>query len=262
MCAVEIEHFSCDNVLIDAELKIEKNTFNLLMSENAKGKTEFLNSIVLPEEIMTHSLKAIINGTHLTKANIKSAKKSIGYVPQQQIFVKHVVSEEILFCLLNLGNSLKTSKKKMYETTRKLGIDHLLTRNTSTLSESEKILVSIAIVLACEFEIVIVDNPMDSLNYKLRQKAIYFLKNMTKKSTIIFSTNDPEDIYIADNIIVIIDNKIKCYRPNELISDEKSFYKINSKLPVMSELSEKLILYKIINEPIFNEEEMIKAIWK
>ncbi len=262
MYAVEINNFNYEEKLLNINLKIEKNTFNLLMGKNASAKTTLLYNIAYLNNFLNNKSTIKIEGKQLNEKNINLLRKSIGYIPQKQIFIKKIVSDEILFGLINLGNSIRSSKKKMYDTSKKLGIDYLLTKKTNELSESEKILVSICAVIVCEPKIIIIDNALDSLNYKLKEKVLHILKNMLTDLTVIYTTNNPEDIYMADNIIILDDKQLSCFKSNELVLDDKRLYKINSKLPFLSELSQKLLIYKIIDEPIYNEEEMINKIWK
>lgn len=262
--SVEIRNYNYREILSNINIKFDANSFNIIMSSGGSGKSSLLKIIGNPNNFLKNKDgELLINGELVKKENISKILKKIGYIKENIMFITDTVSDELLFPLINLGNSLRKSKKIMYSLTKKMGIDKLLTKKTDELSASEKLLVSLASTLIYEPEIIVIDNTLEVLDLKTRNRVLKLLLSLSKEKTIIFVSNNPEDIFYADKIILLHDKEIVfCGKKEELFKNEKLLLSVHSKLPFMVDLSEKLKMYKIIDKVIFTKEEMVDEIWK
>ena len=84
-----------------------------------------------------------------------------------------------------------------------------------------------------------------------------------KKNIILFTTNNGEDLMIADNLVVIKDGKIvEQGELEDLLQNENLFIKNDIELPFMSDLSNKIMSYELIDKPIYEMDEMVDEIWQ
>ena len=80
--------------------------------------------------------------------------------------------------------------------------------------------------------------------------------------TIINVTHDMEKPY-GDDIIVIDSGKIVLKGPKELVlKEEKILRELGLELPFMAALSLKLQYYNLIDEMIFDMDELVNILWK
>ena len=113
--------------------------------------------------------------------------------------------------------------------------------------------------------LILIDNLFDSLDKHYKEKIISFLKSIkkTKKTIILFTANNSEDLFLADNLLIIKSGKIiEMGEPKKLLENESLFIKNDVDIPFISDLSNKMIAYELINKPIYDMNEMVEEIWQ
>jgi ABC-type Fe3+/spermidine/putrescine transport system ATPase subunit len=200
----------CGNFrLKDFNIYINEGEYYILLGPSGVGKTILLESIAGLHKIKDGRIK--IDGRDVT--NIPPEDRNISYLPQDQALFPHMnVKENIIF-----GAKIRNIKKEEYlsEMTRivKLfGIDSLLNRNPNTLSGGEKQRVALARALITKPKLLLLDEPLSSLdpvNKKYLQfelKRIHSLFNIT----ILHITHDFEEAFILGDVVALfIDGKIE-----------------------------------------------------
>ena len=75
--------------------------------------------------------------------------------------------------------------------------------------------------------------------------------------------NKGEDLLLADNMLIIKDGKIIDQgEPKELLKKENLFVKKGIEVPFISDLSNKIMAYELIDRPIYDMNEMVDEIWQ
>lgn len=98
------------------------------------------------------------------------------------------VIEDVAFTLTANGMNIRHAHERANEILDELGISHLASRPPHKLSGGEKKMVTIAGVLACEPEILLLDEPTAGLDPKARRRVINFLRESNK--TILLASHD------------------------------------------------------------------------
>ena len=95
-----------------------------------------------------------------------------------------------------------------------------------------------------------------------------FLNNLKRykkknKLTIIMSTHNLEETLITDRVI-IIDNKkiIADSTPLSILKQEKLLSSASLEQPFIIELSQKLMLYNLINHTYLDKRKLVDDLWK
>lgn len=259
---LNVENLKCKDVLKDINLNIQEGTINILMGNNGSGKTMLLKCIfglIDYEGFIKYSNKILNND------DIDKSRKKLGiYLGINNLENKNVFLN-IIEPLNNLNYDNTKSKNKVYEITKKLGIENLLYKEVNSLSHSEKKIVSFAQSIIHEPKIIMIDGLFDSIDIYYKNRVINYLNQLkkTKKCIIILTTNNSEDLWLADNLIIIKNGKIlvndSVYK---LIEDENIFYKNDIKLPFIIDLSYKLKVYDLIDKLIYTPLEMVDEIWQ
>lgn len=185
--------------LKDISFNIKKGEAVALIGPNGCGKStllKLLNGIIFPE-----NGSYFFNGEEITKNKMEKDSfsrlfhKRIGFVFQNsdsQLFCSNVY-EEIAFGPILMGMSEDEVKKRVYDCMELLDIVDLKDRAPYNLSGGEKKKVAIASVLACNPDVITLDEPMNGLDPKTKRFLRELLIKLNKSNkTIICSTHDFE----------------------------------------------------------------------
>ncbi|MCD6507976.1 ABC transporter ATP-binding protein [Candidatus Poribacteria bacterium] len=190
-------------------LKVERGEYFVLLGPCGAGKTLLLETIAgfwFPEEG-----EIWINGREVTR--IPPERRNVGFVYQEYGLFPHLpVSENILYGLKARGYPKKERERRMMEVVSALGIEDLLEREEiGSLSGGEKQKVALARALAPEPEVMLLDEPLHSLDYSSREQVFRMLKEINRSFniTVIHVTHDySEARALADRIGVMNNGRL------------------------------------------------------
>lgn len=265
---LKVENLKYKNILNGISLSIEEESFNVLMGSNGSGKTTLVCAIV---GLIKYDGSIYFLNDLMVKDNIKELRKEIGVFSDLDSLLPGKVLYNITYPLLNLGYKETDAKKEAYEISKKLDIENLLNRDVADLSLFERKMVLFVLSIIHKPKLLIIDDSLDELDAYYREKVIKYMRklNNNMKVTILFITNNKEDIYFANNIIFLDNGKIIGIKKNdEILDDEKTFIKVNSRQPFLVDLSNKLKSYELIEKnmldilDILDIDEMVNKIWK
>lgn len=194
----KLGNFSLSNICID----IHKGEYYVLLGRSGSGKTQLLELIAglnLPD-----SGEIWINGANVTGKKIY--ERNTGLVFQDYaIFPNMTVSGNIAYSL----HSRKMSRKEIILKVRKiaddLNITHILDRFTHNLSGGELQRVALARTLVTEPSLLLLDEPMASIDASLKDDVKRTLRHLNRNGlTIVHVTHDfREAISLASRVGVI-----------------------------------------------------------
>lgn len=179
-------------VLKDISFKIENGELISIIGPSGCGKTTLAN-------LMAGYLKN-------KKGKICENGKDI-IAPGKDRFV--INQENDLFDWMNVEENVSffaDNKKKVSEYIKLVGLENCKRKYPYELSGGMKKRVSIARALAANAEVLIMDEPFNSLDYSIKEKLYDDLAKIWKKTnkTIILISHDIEEaIYLSDRIIIL-----------------------------------------------------------
>lgn len=259
LCFKYVEEKIFSNFNLDIKYKSWLN----IIGPNGSGKSTLARILL---GLLPYEGEITINETVLNDNTVEDIRTNIGIVfenPDNQ-FVSETVNDEIAFKLENLGYSKKKIKEHIDAVVDMLDIKSLLKKEPSLLSNGEKQLVSLASAIINRPRILILDEALTKIDLNSRTKIIDILKELNKNGmTIINITHDMEELINGDKVLIMNDGQIILYDDkNKALMDEKTFTDLGLELPFMASLSIKLKYYNLIEEPIFDMEEMVDKLWK
>lgn len=254
-----VENLNYKDKLKNININLKPGEINVLMGKSGSGKTLLLKSIF---GLIDTKGSITYNETILTKENINNIRKNFGICLGLNALENKNVFENLIDPLINLNYDIDTAKKKVYNISKKIGIDNLLYKEIDTLSHSQKKIISFIQSIIHEPKVILIDNLFDSMDIYNKDRIIKYLRQL-KKSIVIFTTNNSEDLCFADNLIIMKNGKIIDYKEvKELIEEENKFTKNDIKLPFLIDLSYKLKSYELIDRLIYDYEEMVDEVWQ
>jgi len=189
-------------------LKIDTGSYQIIMGPSGVGKTVFLYT--LTGFIKPESGKIYLNNIDIT--NYPPEKRGFTIVPEDYgLFPHKNVYDNISYGLKIKGYDNEYIKNKVNELARILEINGILNRMPKTLSAGEKQRVAIARALAIDPYVILLDEPLKSLDPRLHLKSINFLKNLHKKlgfTALHVTHNIIEAIELGDSIAYIENGRL------------------------------------------------------
>ena len=187
-------------------LEVRKGSFTTLLGESGCGKTTILKLIsgfLQPD-------MGLIEIDGINQNRIEPDKRKIAFVFQNYALFPHLtVKNNILYGVKNKKN--ENNYKIFEDTVKSLNLDNLLNRFPHELSGGQQQRVALARSLVLNPKILLMDEPLSSLDTKLREKVRDELKEIQQKLkiTTIYVTHDREEaLSLSDNIAVIHEGKI------------------------------------------------------
>lgn len=203
--------YGSTQIIKNFSIQAEEGSFTTLLGASGCGKTTLLRLVSGFLEPDSGTIK--INGKIIN--GILPNKRKIGFVFQDYALFPHLTVEQNLFYGLNLKKRTKKSKAEnknlVLQTAENLGLQNLLSRFPSELSGGQQQRVALGRVLVLQPSLLLMDEPLSSLDTNLRLKVREELKEIQKKLkiTTLYVTHDQEEaLSLSDEIAVMNDGKL------------------------------------------------------
>lgn len=204
------------NIIQDFNLEVEEGSFTTLLGESGSGKTTILRLIA--GFLEPSKGKILLDGNEMN--GISPDLRSIGMVFQDYALFPHMTVQENISYGLKVShkNTKKLKKdeiiKLVSEVSEALGITSLLKRFPHELSGGQQQRVALARALILKPKVLLMDEPLSSLDAKLREKVRDELKEIQMKLgiTTVYVTHDQsEALSLSDKIAVLHQGKLLQY---------------------------------------------------
>jgi spermidine/putrescine transport system ATP-binding protein len=203
--------------LDDVSIDIAENEFFTLLGPSGCGKTTLLRLIAgfnFPTEG-----QILLYGKDI--APLPPFKRPINTVFQNYALFTHMsVAENIGFGLKMLGWPKPRISDRVAEMLRLVRMEALAGRRTSEISGGQQQRVALARALAPQPRVLLLDEPLSALDYKLRKEMQVELKRLQTETgiTFIFVTHDQEEaLAMSDRIAVMNKGRVlQVGRPKDI----------------------------------------------
>lgn len=196
-----------DFKISSVSLTVEKGDYFVVAGPSGAGKTILLETIA--GLIGPSKGTILLNGRDISR--IPSGKRSIGLVFQDNTAFPHLsVRKNILFALRINTLDKQRIENELQQVADNLGIRHLMHRKPSTLSGGELQRVVLARTLASKPQILLLDEPLSSVDAAGKDQLKTLLRNLNRKGqTIIHVTHDfDEAISLATKVGIMNSGKL------------------------------------------------------
>jgi ABC-type Fe3+/spermidine/putrescine transport system ATPase subunit len=204
-------------VLDRVSLSLDQGHILCLLGPSGCGKTTLLR-IIAGLEKPDHG-KVFFDGEDLE--HTEPHKRRFGMMFQEFALFPHLdVSGNVSFGLRMLGLPRKEILGRTGEVLELMGLSGFQRRNVNELSGGERQRVALARSLAPRPRLLLLDEPLGSLDRALRERLMVELKSILKTvgATTIFVTHDQAEAYaVADVIAVMMEGRILQHDRPEVI---------------------------------------------
>ena len=196
------------------ELQLRKISFNFekgklytILGRTLSGKTTLLKTIA--GLLMPDSGTIKFEGKNFLE--IPVWERNIAMVYQQFINYPHLnVFENIAFPLKQRGLDPQKINEEVFNSLKLVGLEGYEKRKIQELSGGQQQRVSVARSLVKNAKILLLDEPLVNLDYKLREQLReefknIFINGLSEESIVIFSTTDPREAMELNGEVIAID---------------------------------------------------------
>lgn len=234
--SVDYSYYGKIPALRNVNLKVQQGEMFSIIGLNGSGKSTLLN--IINALIFPDSGEMVYKGMPVTEKSLKgevgmSIRSSMGYIfqnPDIQLFSPTVL-DELLFGPLQMNLPLDEARERAELTLSYLGIGYLKERSVSMLSGGEKKKVAIASVLTMNPDVLLVDEPLSSLDPKTQTFFVELLIELNHAGkTIIFTTHHLDLIdHLQPRVAVITAEHTieKTCSAQEILGDREFLISIN-----------------------------------
>ena len=234
MASVHLENininFGSINALSNLNLEIKDGEFFVLLGPTGAGKTttlRIISGLEIPDSGNIFFNEELVN-------NVQPAFRNTSYVFQQYSLYPHYsVYDNLAFPLRSplRKSDKKTIDDRVREIARLLKIENKLNNKATQLSGGEMQRVSLGRALVRDPNIYLMDEPLSSLDAKLREELRIELKKIQTdlNATILYVTHDQiEATTMADKIGVLKEGVLtQVGTPQEIYEEPNSIYVAN-----------------------------------
>ena len=194
--SVTLEHVTrtVDGVatIDDVSLTLERGTLSVLLGPTLSGKTSIMRLLAGLDKPGTG--RVLVDGKDVTGFDVR--KRSVAMVYQQFInYPSFTVYENIASPLRVQGKPRAEIEKRVQEAARLLKLEPYLNRTPLQLSGGQQQRTAIARALVKGADLVLLDEPLANLDYKLREELRTELPRIFEASGAIFvyATTEPSE---------------------------------------------------------------------
>ena len=179
-----------ESAIRDISFALEPGKILLIAGASGCGKTTLIRCIngLIPRSYKGDLAgRVLLHGQETAGMPLSRISQIVGTVlqdPERQILGAHVFTE-VAFGLENLGVPRETIRHRVDETLTYLGIAHLKKRETFHLSGGEKQKVAVAGILAMQPSILLLDEPLASLDPASAEEALTLVRRLADEGKMV-----------------------------------------------------------------------------
>ncbi|WP_061717345.1 molybdenum ABC transporter ATP-binding protein ModC [Pantoea trifolii] len=203
--------------LLDVNVNIPASGITAIFGVSGAGKTSLINAIggLTQPQSGRIELNDRLLFDSATRVNLPPEKRRIGYVFQDARLFPHYRVRG------NLQYGMAPSMKPQFNAlVALLGLESLLTRFPASLSGGEKQRVAIGRALLTAPDILLMDEPLASLDLPRKRELMPYLQKLAKQVDIpilYVSHSLDEILQLADNVLVLDAGQVKAFGPLEKV---------------------------------------------
>ncbi len=191
--------------LYDVDLTLEPGSLNVLLGPTQAGKTSLLRLMAGLDRPTTG--RVLVDGRDVTDVSVRA--RNVAMVYQQFVNYPSLTVFENIASPLRQAQRLSAPeiRRKVQATAEMLRIDDLLDRLPAALSGGQQQRTAIARALVKDAELLLLDEPLVNLDYKLREELRAEMRQLFsgRRTTVVYATTEPQEALVLGGCTAILD---------------------------------------------------------
>lgn len=209
--------------MLDVDLQLPGQGITAIFGASGSGKTTLLRAVAGLEKNQQGRIQI---GAHVWQdtqqgIDLPTWQRPLGYVFQESSLLPHLsVSDNLNFglkrALKTSGNAQPDAAKALQASIELLGIGNLLQRMPDQLSGGERQRVAIARAIAMQPQLLLMDEPLASLDMARRHEIFPWLSKLRDelKMPMLYVTHSADEVArLADHLVVLDKGQVKAQGP-------------------------------------------------
>jgi molybdate transport system ATP-binding protein len=208
---------------LDLDVQLPGQGITAIFGPSGSGKTTLLRAVAGLEKNQQGRIQI---GEHIWQDTqqvvyLPTWQRPLGYVFQESSLLPHLsVTDNLNFglkrALKSVGSAQSDAAKALQASIELLGIGSLLQRMPTELSGGERQRVAIARAIAMQPQLLLMDEPLASLDVARRQEIFPWLSKLRDelKMPMLYVTHSAEEVTrLADHLVVLDQGRVKAQGP-------------------------------------------------
>ena len=186
------------------DLRLEPGSFNTLLGRTGAGKTTLLRLMAGLDR--PSAGRILMRGRDVTKVSVR--RRSVAMVYQQFVnYPEFTVFRNIASPLTVAGVERSEIEKRVREVAEMMHLEDLLDRLPAELSGGQQQRVALARALVKDAELLLLDEPLVNLDFKLREELRLELRSLLTRSEsiVVYATAEPQEALALGGNTIIVD---------------------------------------------------------
>src|SRR6056300_2068681 len=200
-----------ETFIYPTNLKLEKNTINVLLGSTLAGKTTLMQIMAGLDKPSAGEIW--FNDQNVT--GVKVQKRNVSMVYQQFInYPNYTVYENIASPLKITGVDVNEIKERVGKVAELLKLSPMLDKKPNELSGGQQQRTALARALIKDSDLILLDEPLANLDFKLREELREELPKLfeNRECIVVYATTEPLDaLMIGGNTATLLEGKVIQY---------------------------------------------------
>ncbi len=214
----------------DVSITLERGSIYSLVGHSGSGKSTLADVIL--GLLNLSSGKLVVNGEVLTKENLSSFRRKLGYVAQSIFIVDGNVIDNVAFGLPEcevdverVNNVLRLANAEEFVEKLPKGIYSNLGQDGKLLSGGQRQRIGIARALYKKTDLLVLDEPTSALDMESEYKLMKTLNALKQDLIILVISHRPASIKMSDKIILMTEGRLEGMGTYEKLTSENEEFK-------------------------------------
>lgn len=232
-------------IIDDVSISLKRGETLAIVGPTGSGKTTFAKLLTRLLEVPENTI--FIGGRDVSKVSFDLLRRVVGYVPQEGFIFHNTIRENIAYglekgksenaVLLSNAASLADFKSEIDQFPK--GLETEVGERGVTLSGGQRQRLTIARMLICNPEIIILDDSLSSVDTHTEKNILDNIKDILKEKTAIIITHRISPLKYVDKIAVIEDGKISETGTHEkLMRNGETYFRLYTRQAIIEEMEE------------------------
>ena len=201
-------------VLNEVDFEVTRGEFVAIVGPSGSGKSTLMNILGLLDKPDSGAYE--LAGTEVSSLSptelARTRNNTIGFVFQQfHLLPRTTATENVELPLVYSDKVFTDTRKKAIDALCRVGLEERLTHYPNELSGGQQQRVAIARALAQGGKVLVMDEPLVNLDYKLREELELQLRDLLSSGelVVVYSTSDPKDAFkLGDQVLLLDDYQV------------------------------------------------------